>query len=138
MKIKLGGTEIFYTTGSGHSDSDSELVLFVHGAGFDHSAWGMPSRYIARKGFSVYAVDLPGRGRSEGPPLSSINLMADCLADFILQLNPGGNQVTVVGHSMGSLVAYSLGARHKDKISKIALLGTSVPCLLYTSPSPRD
>ena len=28
---------------------------------------------------------------------------------------------------MGSLVAYSLGARHKDKVSKIALLGTSVP-----------
>jgi len=127
MKIKLGGKEIFYTTGSGHSDSDSELVLFVHGAGFDHSVWVMPSRYFARKGLSVYAVDLPGRGGSEGPPLSSIDLMADCLADFILQLNPGGNPVTVVGHSMGSLVAYSLGARHKDKVSKIALLGTSVP-----------
>ena len=57
MKIKLGGKEIFYTTGSGHSDSDSELVLFVHGAGFDHSVWVMPSRYFARKGLSVYAVD---------------------------------------------------------------------------------
>ena len=96
MKIKLGGREIFYTTGSGQSDPSLELVLFVHGAGFDHSVWVMPSRYFARKGLSVFAIDLPGRGRSEGPSLSSIDLMADCLADFIGQGGGRANLETFI------------------------------------------
>ena len=52
-------------------------VVFLHGAGFDHSAWALHSRWFAHHGFGVLAADLPGHGRSQGKPLTSIEAMAD-------------------------------------------------------------
>jgi pimeloyl-ACP methyl ester carboxylesterase len=52
--------------------------------------------------------------------------MADWLAQVIDAVSPN-QQASVVGHSMGSLVAMSLAARHANKVQKLALLGTSAP-----------
>ena len=42
-------------------------VVFVHGAGLDHSWFGLQSRYFGYHGRNVLALDLPGHGRSRGP-----------------------------------------------------------------------
>ena len=52
--------------------------------------------------------------------------MADWLAQVIDAVSPD-QQASVVGHSMGSLVAMSLASRYADKVQKQALLGTSAP-----------
>ena len=71
MKLQINGSEVFYGTGSGTPNDTAQTLVFVHGAGFDHTIWVMPARYFARHGWRVVAVDLPGHGRSEGPPLTS-------------------------------------------------------------------
>jgi pimeloyl-ACP methyl ester carboxylesterase len=126
MRIDINGNEVFYGTGSGTPSDAANTLIFVHGAGFDHTIWVMPARYFARHGWRVVALDLPGHGRSEGQALTSIAQMADWLAQVIDAVSPN-QQASVVGHSMGSLVAMSLAARHANKVQKLALLGTSAP-----------
>ena len=72
MKVQINGSEVFYGTGSGTPKDTAQTLVFVHGAGFDHTIWVMPARYFARHGWRVVAVDLPGHGRSQGLPLTSI------------------------------------------------------------------
>ena len=126
MRIDINGNEVFYGTGSGTPSDAANTLIFVHGAGFDHTIWVMPARYFARHGWRVVALDLPGHGRSQGEALTSIAQMADWLAQVIDAVSPN-QQASVVGHSMGSLVAMSLAARHANKVQKLALLGTSAP-----------
>ena len=126
MRIQIDGNEVFYSTGSGSPEDAARTLIFVHGAGFDHTIWVMPARYFARHGWRVVAVDLPGHGRSHGAALASIEQMADWLAQLIDAVSPS-QQACVVGHSMGSLVGMSVAARHADKVEKLALLGTSAP-----------
>ncbi|GIS19601.1 MAG: alpha/beta hydrolase [Pseudomonadota bacterium] len=126
MKIELNGEAVFYSTGSGKPADHAPTLVFVHGAGFDHSIWVMPARYFARHGWRVVAVDLPGHGRSGGALLTSIDQMADWVAQLIAAVS-SDQQASVVGHSMGSLIAMSCAARYPDHVAKIALLGTSAP-----------
>ena len=63
MNIQIDGKTIAYSNGSGHSSQHAPLIIFLHGAGMDHSVWVMPARYFARHGYRVMAVDLPGHGR---------------------------------------------------------------------------
>lgn len=125
MRVSVAGQVAFASTGSGHPGADAPAVVFLHGAGLDHSVWVMPSRYFARHGYRVFAPDLPGHGRSEGPALDSIDAMAGWLAAFLDAV--GVSEATVVGHSMGSLVAYAFAARFPERTRKLVLLGVSVP-----------
>jgi pimeloyl-ACP methyl ester carboxylesterase len=112
-------------TGGRTFDAALPTVVFIHGAEHDHCVWVLQSRYLAHHGRSVLAVDLPGHGRSAGPPLRSVEAMADWI---VALLNAAGApKAALVGHSMGSLIAVECAARHAGRISKIALIGTAFP-----------
>jgi pimeloyl-ACP methyl ester carboxylesterase len=85
--------------------------------------WALQTRYFAYNGWSVLAVDLPGHGKSAGPPLGSI---AD-LAAWVWQLvdATGADRAALVGHSMGALTALEAAAQAPDKTIKLALVGAS-------------
>ncbi len=125
MYIEVDGNKTFYSTGTGTIRSEQPCVIFLHGAGMDHSVWVLPARYFARHGYNVFAFDFPGHGRSKGAPISSIDAMADWLghAMEVLQLKKSA----IVGHSMGSLVALNFAARYCAKTRVLVLLGTSTP-----------
>jgi len=125
MKLSVADKAVFVGTGNGQHAEGQESVLFVHGAGMDHTVWLMPARHFARHGYNVIAVDLPGHGDSEGPALTTIEAMADWLAEVLAEL--GIASAAVVGHSMGSLVALEFAARFPTHTRTLALLGTSTP-----------
>ena len=124
-RIQLDGRTVYVGNGSGHPAADAESVVFVHGAGMDHTVWALPARYFARQGFRVAAVDLPGHGRSEGPPYDRIDDIAAWLGQVLDVL--AIPTAAVVGHSMGSLVAYRFASTMPDRCRAMALLGTSAP-----------
>ena len=124
-RIQIDGRTVYVGNGSGHPDTDAKSVVFVHGAGMDHTVWAFPARYFARQGLRVAAVDLPGHGRSEGPPFDRIDDMAAWLGEVLDAL--AMPTAAVVGHSMGSLVAYRFAASTTEGCRALALLGTSAP-----------
>jgi pimeloyl-ACP methyl ester carboxylesterase len=85
----------------------------------------LQTRYFAHHGFGVLAVDLPGHGRSKGSALTSVEAMAD----WILALldAAGVKQATLIGHSMGSLIALEVCAKAPDRVAKLAMVGTAYP-----------
>jgi len=78
VNLTVGGRAAFASTGGRSFDPDRPVVVFLHGAGFDHTAWMLQARYFAHHGRAVLNVDLPGNGRSPGPPLPSVADMAAC------------------------------------------------------------
>ncbi len=125
MELTVDNRTVYAATGNRDIDRSLPTVVFVHGAGQDHPIWVLPTRYFVRHGRNVLAVNLPGHGRSEGPPLASIEAVADWVIDVLDAA--GIDKAAVVGHSMGSLVALETAVRHPERIRAIALVGTSVP-----------
>ena len=125
MRVETRGIRAYAYTGTRALVPARRTVVFIHGAANDHSVWVLQSRYFAHHGFNVLAVDLPGHGRSACSALHSITDLSAWLVDFL-----GAAQVskaTLVGHSMGSLVALETAAQHPDRVEKIAMVGSAVP-----------
>ena len=125
MQLQLNGNSAFAYAAAHDFDPAKRTLVFVHGAGLDHSWWGLQSRYFGYHGFNVLAVDLPAHGRSGGAPLKSIAEMADWIFALLNALKAG--KAAVVGHSMGSLIALEFAARYPERTEKIALIGIAYP-----------
>lgn len=125
MQLEINGHKAYVATGNREPDPQKETVVFLHGTGQDHTIWVLPTRYFARHGRNVLAVDLPGHGRSGGEPLESIEEMADWT---VRVLDAAGlSKAALVGHSLGALVAIATAARHPARVRAIALVGVTVP-----------
>ena len=125
MNFTLDGRQAFAYTATHAIDPAKPTIAFVHGAGLDHSIFGLQSRYFGYHGRNVLALDLPAHGRSEGPPIPTVPEMAD----WVMRLLDAAKleKASVVGHSMGSLVALECAARYPQRIERIALLGSAYP-----------
>ena len=123
MELRVGKGVIFAATGGRPFDPQQPVLVLIHGAGMDHTVWSMQSRYFAHHGYTVMALDLPGHGRSDGPAPDSIPGYAGALAAVLD--TAGVTRFSLVGHSMGSLVALDLASRRPDVVQRMALLGTA-------------
>jgi pimeloyl-ACP methyl ester carboxylesterase len=123
MQLTVNGSDIFIATGGKRFDPSLPTVVFLHGAGMDHTAWALHDRWFAHHGYNVLAPDLPGHGRSSGKPLPTIAEMADWTAALLDAA--GAANAKLIGHSMGSLIALEMAARHPAKVSGLALVGTA-------------
>src|SRR5262245_15230859 len=124
MKLTVDGRAVSATTGGTDFDPSRPAVIFLHGAGFDRTAWRLQTRWFAHHGRSVLAVDFPAHGWSDGPVLGSVAAMADWTAALIGAA--GLKQAALVGHSMGALVALETAARFPDKVRALGLCGVAV------------
>ena len=77
-----------------------QLVVLVHGIFDTSDIFGPMRRQLRRKGFNVVGIDLkPNDGRSGIEPL------AQQLSDFVIASNDTDLRVTLVGFSLGGMVA---------------------------------
>jgi pimeloyl-ACP methyl ester carboxylesterase len=131
MMLTVQGQPAYCYTGGRAFDAALPTVVFLHGAQNDHSVWILQSRYFAHHGFSVLAVDLPGHGRSAGPALGSVEALADWLLALLdaagVATAAGAAGATLIGHSMGSLVALEATAKAPQRVARLALVGTAWP-----------
>lgn len=123
MEIEVDGVPVFAATGGRTFDPADPAVLFIHGAGMDHTVWALQARYFAHHGRSVLAVDLPGHGRSGGAALRSVGDMAAWVGR--LMRAAGVSSAALVGHSMGALIALEAAAQRPDQVRALALLGVA-------------
>jgi pimeloyl-ACP methyl ester carboxylesterase len=123
VQLVVDGAKIFAGTGGRDFDPALPTVVFLHGAGLDHTVWALLARWFAHRGFGVLAPDLPGHGRSGGEPLETIDAMADFTAALITAA--GGRNAGIIGHSMGSLVALETAAQHPQKAAALGLIAAA-------------
>ena len=123
MELSVDGCAVFATTGGTDFDPAKPAVVFLHGAGFDRTAWRLQTRWFAHHERSVLAIDFPAHGRSAGPALESIAAMAEWTAALIEAA--GLKNAALVGHSMGGLVAIETAARFPDKVRALGLCGVA-------------
>ena len=71
----------------------------------------------------IYAIDLPGHGKSEGIGLQSIPDYARSVLDFMEALKI--HKAVFVGHSMGGAVALWLGIHHPSLTLGLGLISTA-------------
>lgn len=125
MELSVRDHATYVYTGGKAPAPGLPAIVFIHGAQQDHSCWVSFSRWFAHHGFAVLAPDLPGHGRSAGAPLTSVEAVADWIADLLAAAGHG--QAVLVGHSLGSLIALATAARHPQRVRRLVLVGTSAP-----------
>lgn len=123
MYLSVEGVELFANTGGGAFDPARPTAIFVHGAGGDHSVWGLQSRYIAHHGANVLALDLPGHGRTGGKAVDSIEGLAALLIAAIEAA--GAERPILIGHSMGALAALEAAGRLGGRLAGLGLCGVA-------------
>jgi pimeloyl-ACP methyl ester carboxylesterase len=125
VKLDVGGKAVFAYTATHAIEPAKRTVVFIHGAGLDHSWFGLQSRYFGYHGWNVLALDLPGHGGSAGPPLTTIAAMADWAVAVLDAAKV--QRASLVGHSMGTLIALDCAVRHPERVERSALIATAQP-----------
>jgi pimeloyl-ACP methyl ester carboxylesterase len=117
--VTLAGERTFYALYQGDVRGKRNLVL-VHGAGGSHLDW--PALLRRLREANVYALDLPGHGRSEGVGRSSITAYCDFFLAFLDAL--GLEKAIVVGHSMGGAIVLDFALHYPDRLDGLILVGS--------------
>jgi len=125
MDIVVERRKAFAYTAAHPLDPRKPTIVFVHGAGLDHSTFALQSRYFGYHGRNVFALDLPGHGRSDGPPIPTVAGMADWVLG-VLDTHEIAT-AAMVGHSMGALIALDAASRRPDRVERVACIGVGYP-----------
>jgi pimeloyl-ACP methyl ester carboxylesterase len=125
MIVQVQGADAYCYTGGKPFNPAQPTAIFIHGAQNDHSVWCLQTRYFAHHGYNVLAVDLPGHGRSKGKACESVELMASWVLAVMDAV--GVDKALMIGHSMGSLIALQASHMAPQRVSQLAMLGTTYP-----------
>ncbi|MDJ0534008.1 MAG: alpha/beta fold hydrolase [Xenococcaceae cyanobacterium MO_207.B15] len=107
---------------------EGPIVLCLHGILEQGAAWSEVAIRLAQKGYRVIAPDLRGHGRSDRVGKGgSYNLM-DFLGDIDAIVEAlAGRAFTLVGHSLGSVVAAIFASVRPKSIKNLVLIETILP-----------
>ncbi len=116
--LDLNGERIYYALHRNRSNGIP--VLLIHGAGENHLVWPIGLRRLP--GTIVYAIDLPGHGKSTGRGCSTIEEYADWIVAFMeaVQLD----RTILIGHSMGGAIAQLCAIQYPEQVSALVLIAT--------------
>ena len=142
-KVTIKNHQISYSFNGISGDIGSPKIVLIHGAGGQEIDWPMawrspkdqtkamgltPSNHgVARlfnaglDDYSIYAVDLPGHGKSEGKSKSSIDEYSNDIIDFIDAMEL--ENVCLVGHSMGAAIALNASLNQHWRICSVVAIG---------------
>jgi len=107
------------------------VLVFVHGLGEHSGRYRNPVEYFTERGYTCYAYDHQGHGRSEGqrcyaPTLRSYLKDLKLFLDYVKD-HEKGEVLILVGHSLGGQIVLNYGAD-----SGVAVLG-----VIASSPNVR-
>ena len=118
--ITANGTQIFVRVGG-----QGPAVILIHGFGDTGDMWAKLAADLARD-HTVVAPDLRGMGLS-GKPDNGFDKWTQA-ADMRAVLQALGiEKAAVVGHDIGTMVAYAYAARYRDITEKLAVMDAPVP-----------
>lgn len=102
-------------------DPNTEPVLLVHGLGSSGADWAFQVGPLAEH-FHVLVPDLPGAGRSPGPPQHSIAGYARALLDVLDRA--GIERAHLMGFSLGGAVALELALQAPSRVRRLITINS--------------
>src|SRR3954470_5262129 len=98
-------------------------VLMLHGIGGGHLSFAPQVETFATSGYRAVAWDMPGYGHSAPIEPYTFKGLAQSCVQLIESLRC--DNVILLGHSMGGMVAQEVVARRPDLVRRLILCGTS-------------
>lgn len=94
-------------------------LLLIHGAWQGAWAWGFLIPELEKLGFNCHAVDMPGNGNGpDNTPPEKVSM--DLYMEFLQgELDRIGEDVVVIGHSSGGIIASQLGELEPRRVKAI-------------------
>lgn len=118
------GRKIFYREAGDATSTD--VVVMLQGLGLSHKFWfDLPEQVGAdpKRARRVIAIDNRGTGQSDKPrPPYSMARLADDVACVMTAAKV--DRATIVGISMGGMIAQHVAIRHPEKVKGLVLLAT--------------
>jgi pimeloyl-ACP methyl ester carboxylesterase len=110
---------LYYFTHQNRGVEVLPLVL-IHGAGGTHLYW--PPQIRRLPGYRVFALDLPGHGKSRGDRgCQSIGEYTQIILDWLEAVKL--HRAVFIGHSMGSAIALNLSLEYPEQVLGLGLIG---------------
>jgi len=105
-------------------------IAVVHGFGEHSGRYEHLGAWFARHGAAVFAFDLRGHGRSAGrrghvDHFSEYLDDLETFLDHVLDQVPG-RPITLVGHSMGGLIAAALAVERRPRVQSLVTSGAAL------------
>lgn len=102
-------------------------ILLIHGLGGSTYSWRLVGSELARSGFQVLAVDLPGFGLSQRKPSveQSHTQRAKLIWKLIDSLNLEGSW-NLVGHSLGAGVIIEMALQRLSDVNTLTIVDGSI------------
>ncbi len=96
-------------------------VLMIHGLGSSGGLeWRRNLEALAAQ-HRVFALDLPGFGRSDKPRIDyTLELFVECVSQFLDAVEV--RRTALVGASLGGRIAVGLALRHPDQVERLCLV----------------
>jgi pimeloyl-ACP methyl ester carboxylesterase len=116
--VRVDGLDVHYKdTGP----KDAPVVLLLHGFGSSLQTWDVWAAQL-EKNYRVIRLDLPGFGLTGPSPLHDYSERGDLatLTHFVDQL--GVASYSIIGHSMGGKMAWSLAAADAKRVNALVLI----------------
>jgi pimeloyl-ACP methyl ester carboxylesterase len=113
-------SDIYYHVYEGCEVGKRPPLILIHGAGGTHLYW--PSQVRRLPGYRIYAVDLPGHGKSLGRGRQSIDAYVETIVNWLEAI--GLHSAVFVGHSMGSAIALKLALDYQQHVLGLVLVGS--------------
>jgi len=114
------------------------VVVLLHGYTQDARMW-KPLAERLQSRFTIVAPDLPGIGNSSIPS-SGLDMKTAAQRIHAVVRALGYQNVMVVGHDIGLMVAYGYAAQYRTEVTRLALLDAFLPGVdgwepIYDSPN---
>ena len=108
-------------------------IVLLHGFGSSLQTWDDWAKEL-EAGYRVIRFDLPGFGLTGPDPSGDYSDRRSILIVLGLMDRLGIARATIVGHSMGGRIAWTLAALHPDRVTRLVLVapdGFASPGLAY-------
>lgn len=118
--LSINGEKLNYQRHVGALQPAGAPLVLVHGAGGNLMHW--PGELRRLPGQVVYALDLPGHGKSGGAGQGEIGAYAEVVRGFAEALALPA--FVLAGHSMGGAIAIEFALRYGGRLAGLILVGT--------------
>jgi pimeloyl-ACP methyl ester carboxylesterase len=102
--------------------ANGRTVVLLHGKNFGAFAWGTTIASLTKAGFRVIAPDQIGFGKSSKPERYQFSFVQLAENTHALLESRGVARATVVGHSMGGMLATRYALAHAGSVERLLLV----------------